>query len=129
MTVKLIRLLGLAAVLLLTLGSGLFGQTLKPGTWSGAVTDPEGEEAAVTYEVTLSGDTIGINMTVVIPDAPPPFVFSNVHFDQGKLLFTWVAGVDINCTLDPAADGSYAGTCTDTEGKSGRMTMSPPKDG
>lgn len=126
---SLVRLLGLSAVALLALSTGLRAQTLHPGTWSGSVTDPGGEEAPVTYEVTVTGDTLHISMTVAVPDGPPAFAFSNVHFEQGKLLFTWNANVDINCSLDPAEGGSYAGSCTDSEGKSGQMKMVPPKDG
>lgn len=126
---SLVRQLGLSLGLVLALSSGLCAQTLAPGTWSGSVTDPGGDEAAVTYEVSVTGDTLHINMTVVVPDGPPAFPFTNIHFDQGKLLFTWNANVDINCSLDPVEGGGYAGTCTDTEGKSGQMRMIPPKNG
>jgi hypothetical protein len=124
MTMKsLVRLLGLTLVASLALSSGLRAQTLAPGTWTGSVIDPGGEEAAVTYEINMTGDTLHINL--VIPEGPS-FAFSNIHFDQGKLVFTWNANVDINCSLDPAEGGGYAGTCTDSEGKSGQMKMIPP---
>jgi hypothetical protein len=126
---SLVRLLGLTLVTLLGLNTGLRAQTLAPGTWTGSVTDPGGDEAPVTYAVSVTGDTLHISMTVAVPDGPPAFPFTNVHFDQGKLLFTWNANVDINCSLDPAEGGGYAGSCTDSEGKSGQMKMVPPKDG
>jgi hypothetical protein len=126
---SLVRLFALTLVTLLTLSTGLRAQTLAPGTWTGSVTDPGGDEAPVKYEVTVAGDTLHINMTVDVPDGPPAFAFSNVHFDQGKLVFTWNANVDINCSLDPVDGGGYAGTCTDSEGKSGQMKMIPPNNG
>lgn len=121
---KSLRLLGLSLLLLVGLGSGLGAQTLAPGTWTGTVTDPGGDEAAVTYAVTVTGDTLHIDMT--IPEGPVTFTFNNIRFEGGKLLFTWNANIDINCSLDPSADGSYSGTCTDTEGASGQLRMIPP---
>jgi hypothetical protein len=126
---KSLRLLGLVLATMFTLGSAARAQTLAAGTWTGSIVDPGGDEAPVTYEVSVSGDTLHISMTVAVPDGPPAFAFSNVHFDQGKLLFTWSANIDINCSLDPADGGGYAGTCTDSEGKSGQIKMIPPKNG
>ncbi len=126
---SLARLLGLVLAILFALAPAARAQTLAPGTWTGSVTDPDGDEAAVTYEVSVAGDTLHISMTVDIPGGPPPFPFSNVHFDQGKLVLIWSPGVDVNCSLDPAEGGGYAGTCTDSEGKSGQMKMIPPKNG
>lgn len=125
---KSLRLLGLVLATMFTLGSAARAQTLAAGTWTGSVTDPGGDEAPVTYEITQAGDTLHINMTVQVPDGPS-FAFTNVRFDQGKLLFTWSANIDINCSLDPADGGTYAGTCTDSEGNSGQMKMIPPKNG
>jgi hypothetical protein len=126
---SLLRLLGLVLATTLTLASAARAQTLAAGTWTGSIVDPGGDEAPVTYEVSTTGDSLHISMTVAVPDGPPAFVFSNIHFDQGKLLFTWSANIDINCSLDPADGGSYSGTCTDSEGKSGQIKMIPPKNG
>ncbi|MEP7327243.1 MAG: hypothetical protein ABI836_14930 [Gemmatimonadota bacterium] len=126
---SLIRLLGLVLAILFPLTPAARAQTLAPGTWTGSVTDPQGNEAPVTYDVSVTGDTLHISMTVEIPEGPSAFAFSNIRFDQGKLQLTWSPGVDVDCSLDPAEGGSYAGTCTDSEGKSGQMKMIPPKNG
>ncbi len=102
----------------------LEAQNLTPGTWTGSVVDPGGESVDVSYVVGMSGDTTQITMT-----APEGHVaaFTNIHFEGTKLVFSWEAGVKIDCILDPAEGGAYSGSCTDTSGASGRMTMVPPK--
>jgi hypothetical protein len=104
--------------------SRLNAQKLEPGTWTGTVVDPGGESVDVTFIVMMAGDTIQITMSA---GEEHTMAFSNVHFDDGKLLFTWEPGIRIDCVLNPADAGGYAGTCTDTSGESGQMTMVPPK--
>jgi hypothetical protein len=104
----------------------LQAQKLEAGTWTGTSTDPMGQTQNVTYTVSTTGDTLRIS--IGIPDGPT-LAFSDVHFEQGKLMF-WV-GMDesrrITCALDPADGGGYAGECSDTEGQHGQLTMVPPK--
>jgi len=102
----------------------LEGQQLQTGTWTGTVVDPGGEPIGVSFDVHSAGDTTAISM--IIPEGPT-FAMSEIHFDQTKLVFTWDAGVKIVCTLDPATEGSYSGSCIDESGNSGTMTMVPPK--
>lgn len=102
----------------------LNAQKLEPGTWTGTIVDPGGESADVTYLVAISGDTIQVTMSA--PEGHT-FSFSKVRFEEGKLLFSWEANTNIDCILNPAESGSYSGTCTDSSGASGQMTMVPPK--
>lgn len=123
-----LRRLGIGLAALFALNTGLHAQspTLAPGTWTGSIVDPGGEEASVTYEVSVTGDTLRIELKV--PEGPS-FSFSNIRFEGGSLLFTWLANISIECKLDAAEAGSYSGTCTDSSGESGHMTMVPPRNG
>lgn len=117
---------GVMICLALGTASSLSAQKLEPGTWTGVSTDPSGQTQDVTYQVTTSNDSIQVS--IAIPEGPM-LAFSEVHFEQGKLVF-WV-GMDesrrISCSLDPADGGGYAGECTDSEGQHGHLTMVPPK--
>ena len=79
---------------------------------------------AQKLEPGISGDTIQVTMSA--PEGHT-FSFSKVRFEEGKLLFSWEANTNIDCILNPAESGSYSGTCTDSSGASGQMTMVPPK--
>lgn len=118
----------LGIVVSLGLGSAarLNAQKLEPGTWTGTSTDPSGQTQNVTFVVATTADST--NVSIVLPDGPT-LAFSEVHFEQGKLVF-WVGmdeGRRISCSLDPAEGGGYGGECTDSEGQHGRLTMVPPK--
>ncbi|MGE0353240.1 MAG: hypothetical protein AB7I33_09935 [Gemmatimonadales bacterium] len=99
-------------------------QSLKLGTWTGTVIPPDGDPVAVTFDVAMTGDTLKVTMHV--PEAPS-FEFSKIRFEEGKLLFSWMPGPEVRCTLVPADDGSYSGDCIDDTGESGTMSMVPPE--
>jgi hypothetical protein len=117
-----IRLMGL---LLVFAGSaaGLEAQTLASGTWTGKGVDPGGEEFPVTFDVKSSGDSLSI--ALIAPDGQR-MELSNIRFEGGKLLFLWSPGIDINCVLSPVEGGGFSGPCTDDEGGTGVLTMTPP---
>ncbi|MEO8200029.1 MAG: hypothetical protein ABI679_05850 [Gemmatimonadota bacterium] len=102
----------------------LNAQKLETGTWTGTLTDPGGDVIDVTYAVALSGDTLQITMSAAEGLSA---AFSNIRFEEGKMVFSWEANTKIDCTLSPAEGGGYAGACTDSNGGRGQMTMVPPK--
>jgi hypothetical protein len=114
------------ALLVIATPTRLHGQKLEAGTWTGTSTDPMGQTQNVTFVVTTNGDSLHISLG--IPDGPT-LAFSDVRFEQGKLMF-WV-GMDesrrITCALNPADGGGYSGECTDSEGQHGQLAMIPPK--
>ena len=101
----------------------LTAQSLAVGTWTGTMTPPQKSAAAVTYEVTGTGDSLAV--TMVIPGHRAPF--SHIRWVEGKLLFEWTAGDTlVKCELSKQGNGGYRGPCTDAEGGTGQLDMVPP---
>jgi hypothetical protein len=118
-----LRLLALTLILLGGLHSGLEAQTLVAGIWTGNGVGPEGDSFEVTFEVQVNGDTLDIVM--VGPDGRR-LPLTNIRFEAEKFLFTWSPGIEVNCVLSPVEGGGYSGPCTDTNGETGQIAMSPP---
>jgi hypothetical protein len=119
-----LRFLGLLLALVVASTTGLQAQKLASGTWTGKGVDPGGEEFPITFEVQTTGDSISIAM--VGPDGER-MALTEIHFEEGKLLFTWEPGVVVKCTLSPVDGGGYSGPCTDDSGGTGIITMTPPQ--
>ena len=110
-------------VLVAAAATQLEAQKLETGTWTGTISDPDGESFSISFEVQNTSDTLAVTM---VGPGGERMAFSNIRFDEGKLLFTWEPGVAINCALSPVERGGYSGPCTDEEGKTGQITMTPP---
>jgi hypothetical protein len=117
------RVLGLVLVLCAAT-TNVQAQSLKQGTWDGKAAGPDGHEIAVTFEVKSTGDSLSISL--LVPEGPK-VPFSMVRFEEGKLLYQLELGVTINCVLSPLDGGAFGGPCTDAEGGTGSMTMTPPR--
>ena len=118
-----VRLLGLLLAVLAGPATGLAAQSLTPGTWTGKVVDPGGDEIPIDFEVQTIGDSIAIAMIGPDGEKSP---FTQVRFEEGKLLFRWEPGVVVNCILSPVDGGGFSGPCTDESGGTGNITMTPP---
>lgn len=103
----------------------LSGQSLRPGTWTGTLAPPDGPPAAVTFQVSGTGDSLSITMTVPEMGIAP---FSQLRVVSGKLSFQWQAGDKlVKCELTKQENGSYKGSCVDDDNKAGTMMeMIPP---
>ena len=117
------RFLGLLLVFLVSATTGLEAQKLAPGTWTGKGVDPGGEEFPLSFDVQTSGDSLAI--TLIGPDGER-MELSDIRFDEGKLLFRWAVGIAIDCVLSPVEGGGFSGPCTDENGGTGALTMTPP---
>ena len=120
------RLLLPLAGLFLFLGmpDAALGQKLQTGTWTGTAMSPEGEMFAVTYDVSISGDTTKISVDV---GAEGAFDFYDVKVLADRITFYFVPGPTISCTLMVQEDKSYKGECADESGGAGVLHMIPPK--
>ena len=124
---KLLLVLVAALPLLATLGPApASAQTLEAGTWTGRVTEPDGDGLDVTFAVAIKGDTISIAVTA---GQHGTFPFSDVKLNDRTLTFNWSPGVRVDCTLTRRDDGAYEGPCKDAQGSEGRILMVPPKKG
>lgn len=120
--------IALALMALLALPAG--AQQVTPGQWTGKVTPPGEETREITIDVVAAGDSV--TATLRIPTVPefPPTVLAGMKLDAEKRLafgFTVPSGTSVQCTLAPQADATYAGTCTDSDGDTVPMTLTPPK--
>jgi hypothetical protein len=121
-----VRLLGLVLALMVGSLTSLDAQSLADGTWTGKGVDPGGDEFPLSFEVSHSGDSLQIAM--VGPDGER-MPLTRIRFEEGKLLFTWEPGPRIDCTLSPVEGGGFSGPCTDEDGGTGIITMTPPQSG
>jgi hypothetical protein len=116
----------LPALLLAVLTVPAAAQSLPTGLWTGSVT-PTGEEPlALTFEVTVSGDTISIMM--ITPDRGS-YPVENAQYKDDTLTFVFHPGPRVQCSLPRQSDGSYTGECKGEDDLSAVMTMVPPKKG
>lgn len=100
-------------------------QKLEAGKWTGSVTPPNEQGAtAVTFEVTMKGDTLGITLNA---GEHGTFAFSDVALADQNLTFWFEPGPRVDCKLALREDGAYAGSCRDTEGGVASMVMIPPQ--
>lgn len=113
-------------LILLALPVTLSAQKLQAGTWPGTVTPPGEGIVNVTFDVKTTGDSIAITLKA---GEHGEFVLNEIKVTDEQLTFSFAPGPVVNCTLDKKEDGSYAGTCKDSEGGDATMTMIPPKPG
>ena len=111
-------------LILFALPVALTAQKLTAGTWTGTVTPPDGGTVSVTWDVQTARDSISITLKAAEHGT---FVMSEIKLTADQLTFTFAPGPVVNCTLARKDDGSYAGTCKDSDGGEATMTMVPPK--
>ena len=99
-------------------------QKLEPGKWTGVVNDPDGDRHEVEFDVTVKGDTIGIQ---VIAPGRGSFPFNDVKLVDKTLSFWFEPGVRVECKLNRRDDGAFEGSCSDSNGGNATMLMVPPK--
>ena len=120
------RILAAMAVAALAIPAAAAAQanTLPAGKWTGTVTPPGEAVTAITFDVTVAGDSIGITLNA---GEHGTFVTQNVKVADGKLTFTFFPGPEVNCTLTKGEDSSWSGECLDPDGDAAQITMQPPK--
>lgn len=103
---------------------------LAEGTWTGGFTPMNHPEMVIpiTYAVAYPSDTLAL--TLGGPgDLEMPARQASVDGDTLRFVFDEPdAGLPLTCALGPdsTATGSFAGRCTDPEGKWAHFTMTPP---
>jgi len=123
MTSKIVTLLLLGLVV-----PGLCSaQSIKPGKWTGTAVNPDGQPATLTFDVTETGDSLGI---VIHAGLHGDFTATNGHIGDKTITFGFKPGPEVQCTLTLEAEGSYAGDCVDAGGSGAKMGMRmvPPKE-
>ena len=100
---------------------------LQEGTWTGGLTPMNHPDMVIplTYEV---GRADG-HLSLVLINEETRTPTRDVALDGDTLSFVFnepEENVTLTCALGRQADASYAGRCTDTEGKWGHFTMTPP---
>ena len=101
-------------------------QAPKPGKWTGFAVPPnETSQVALTFDVTGNADSLGIVIHVAEEGDIPA---SEVHFTDKTITFVFEAGPVVDCSLNLNAEGAYSGDCVGDDGKTGQMTMVPPKE-
>lgn len=116
------------AVATLSLAPAMSAQTLEEGMWTGTMIPPNGPVLDISYEVKKDGDVITV--ALLPPEgagaSADRYEFSDVRFEDGNLVFWWEPGPRIDCVLEPMDGGEYEGECTDPNGDTGVLTMTPP---
>ncbi|MGE0160497.1 MAG: hypothetical protein AB7T31_13890 [Gemmatimonadales bacterium] len=113
------------ALLTFTFAPSVEAQALRPGTWTGSMSNPVGGVVEVTFDVGGTADAPTISMSVSM--LPEPIAFNDIRLEGSSMTFWWEPGVRVDCTLMRDAAGGFAGTCSDGSGSGeGRMTMVPP---
>jgi len=101
-------------------------QAIKPGKWTGSVAPPEQDEVAVTYDVLVFGDSLGI---VIHAGEHGDFPVTAGRYADKTISFTFVpGGPTVHCVLKENAESVYAGSCLGDDGSVATMKMVPPKD-
>jgi hypothetical protein len=103
-------------------------QSMVAGIWSGSVTGPYGHSRPVLYSVAGPPDSLSITLSE--PPGVHPVAFADVHLVVDTLSFRWAGGAQgsrLVCKLLRQSDGTYEGSCVDSQGREGRMRMVPPR--
>ena len=101
-------------------------QSVKPGKWTGSVVPPEQDEVALTFDVTVMGDTLGV---VIHAGEHGDFTATEGHFADKTISFNFEPGGPVvHCVLKEDAEGTYAGNCLGDDGSIATMKMIPPKE-
>lgn len=94
---------------------------LPAGRWSGWVKPEKEPSAQVTYDVTVTGASVGIRING--PDGRS-FTFRDVKLNGDTLTFIWPL---LRCALTRAQGGAFQGSCALPDGSDpARMVMIPP---
>lgn len=120
--------------------SGLQGQELREGTWSGTVIRTgrqgvPGQPRSVSLEVKKipdphlrwrPGKREVLNVTHITPQGR--FSVSDLRLEKESLSFSYRQESSVTCRLDRKPDGAYEGECIG-EGatRAWRLTLTPPK--
>jgi hypothetical protein len=117
-------LLSLAFLAVAAAPASLHAQKLATGTWTGTIAPPDAEAFAVTFAVSMSGDTTRITASL----GTESLMFDDVKVLADRITFTFDPGdAHVSCTLMLGEAGVYKGDCLDTDGGTGVITMVPPK--
>jgi hypothetical protein len=96
---------------------------LEIGQWTGKVTPPEGGTVDVLYDVAYAGDTLKITIRAAEHGT---FATTEVKLEGTKLSFKFRPGPEVVCVLEKK-EAIFAGVCTEDNGETATMEMSPPK--
>ncbi len=121
---QLLRVIAVISLVLIPGTGALHAQALTPGTWTGSAAKEDGEVATLTFDVTVTGDSIAI--TINDPERGNSFAVLGVKLANNTLSFSLPFGPDIKCVLSRQTDDSYLGTCQVGEGKESTIQMFPP---
>lgn len=104
--------------------------TLQEGTWTGGLTPMNHPDMVtpLTYDVRAEDGAYAIALVGPGGGAVP---MRSVRLEGDTLRYVFnepEEGVALRCALGRQGDGSYAGRCTDPDGKWARFTMTPPAD-
>ena len=103
--------------------SRLDAQSLPVGIWTGSVA-PTGEPPLpLTFEVSISGDSISILMR---SGGRGDFLVNQAKLAGDTLTFSFEPGTLVHCTLVKRADASYGGECAGEDDLRAEMVMIPP---
>ena len=108
--------------------AGAEAPTLETGTWTGGLTPMNHPDMTMpmTYDVRRDADGLAISLAGEQGEMTPTH---DVALDGDTLRFAFnepEENVLLTCALGRQADASYAGRCTDAEGKWAHFTMVPP---
>ncbi len=122
MTSKTVALLTLALVV-----PGLCAaQSPKAGKWTGSAVPREMGEVPLTFDVTVSDDSLGITIHA---GEHGDFLAEGGHYADKTISFTFVpGGPTVHCVLKEDAESAYTGSCLGDDGSVVAMTMIPPKE-
>ena len=105
------------------------GQMPQEGTWSGTAIYADGTTGDVTVDVAVEADVLllAVDMLDEVTDATDVQVE-----DDGIVTFVLAPGAlqdyQLECLLEPQADGRYAGGCRPPGGPLTRLILDPPSD-
>lgn len=116
-------------VVLLSLGLLVPGicsaQSLKAGKWTGSAVPPGQDEVALTFDVTVSGESLGV---VIHAGENGDFIATEGHYADKTISFNFVpGGPTVHCVLKEDTAGTYAGDCLGDDGSVATMKMLPPQ--
>ena len=101
-------------------------QSVKAGKWTGSAVPPEQDEVAITFDVAVSGDSLGI---VIHAGEHGDFIATGGHYADKTISFNFEPGGPVvHCVLKEDAEGTYAGNCLGDDGSIATMKMIPPKE-
>jgi hypothetical protein len=122
---KLVFVLAAAALPILAGADSAAAQKIEEGQWTGVVTEPDGDQTDVIFDVTVKGDTIGI---IARPGGEGNFPFRDVKMvDEKTMTFWFTPGPRVDCKLTRRDDGAFEGPCLNPASQEARILMVPPK--